>query len=139
MSSVVPLMTFPCLSYRDAPAAIEWLCSVFGFERHAVHAAADGTIAQAELRYGHGMIMLASLKDTEYGRLIRQPADLGGFVTQSVYLTTADPDGLHAKATAAAAEMIIELRNEPYGSRGFTCRDPEGHVWAIGTYDPLPR
>lgn len=23
----------PCLHYRDAPAAIEWLCSAFGFER----------------------------------------------------------------------------------------------------------
>ncbi len=28
----------PCLRYKDAPAAIEFLCSAFGFTRHAVHA-----------------------------------------------------------------------------------------------------
>ena len=26
----------PCLRYRDAPAAIDWLCKTFGFERHLV-------------------------------------------------------------------------------------------------------
>ena len=26
----------PCLRYRDAPKAIEWLCSVFGFEKQLV-------------------------------------------------------------------------------------------------------
>jgi uncharacterized glyoxalase superfamily protein PhnB len=25
-----------CLRYRDAPAAIEWLCRAFGFEKHLV-------------------------------------------------------------------------------------------------------
>lgn len=24
----------PCLRYRDAPAAIEWLCQTFGFENN---------------------------------------------------------------------------------------------------------
>ena len=28
----------PSLRYRDAPAAIEWLCRAFGFEKHAVYA-----------------------------------------------------------------------------------------------------
>jgi uncharacterized glyoxalase superfamily protein PhnB len=26
----------PTLSYRDAAAALDWLCEAFGFERHAV-------------------------------------------------------------------------------------------------------
>jgi len=34
------------MGYRDAAAAIEWLCNVFGFEKHAVYANADGSIAQ---------------------------------------------------------------------------------------------
>ena len=25
----------PALRYRNAPAAVDWLCQVFGFERHA--------------------------------------------------------------------------------------------------------
>ena len=35
----------PCLRYRDAPAAIDWLCATFGFEKRAVHTNPDGTIA----------------------------------------------------------------------------------------------
>ena len=27
----------PCLRYRDAVAAIDWLCEVFGFEKQAVY------------------------------------------------------------------------------------------------------
>lgn len=27
----------PCLRYRDAPAAIDWLCAAFGFEKQAAH------------------------------------------------------------------------------------------------------
>jgi uncharacterized glyoxalase superfamily protein PhnB len=26
----------PCLRYRNAPAAIEWLCRIFGFEKQLV-------------------------------------------------------------------------------------------------------
>jgi uncharacterized glyoxalase superfamily protein PhnB len=26
------------------------------------------------------------------------------------------------------------LRDEDYGSRGFTVRDPEGILWSFGTY-----
>ena len=64
----------PCLRYRDAPAAIEWLCRAFGFEKHAVYPGPDGTIAHAQLTFGNGMIMLGSVPavETEFSRLIRQ-------------------------------------------------------------------
>ena len=126
----------PCLTYRDAPAAIEWLCRVFGFSRHAVHAAEDGSILHAELTFGHGMIMLGSIKDSQYGRLVRQPDQTSGFVTQSVCVATRDPDEIHRRAVEAGARILIPLRDEAYGSRGFTCADLEGHLWTFGTYDP---
>jgi uncharacterized glyoxalase superfamily protein PhnB len=25
---------------------------------------------------------------------------------------------------------------QDYGGRDYTCKDPEGHVWTFGTYDP---
>ena len=34
----------PTLRYRDAPAAIEWLCRAFGFERHLVVTDDDGVV-----------------------------------------------------------------------------------------------
>ena len=63
----------PCLRYRDAPAAIEWLCKVFGFEKNLVCPGEGGTIMHAQLTFGNGMIMLGSLNDTRMGPL-RQAA-----------------------------------------------------------------
>jgi uncharacterized glyoxalase superfamily protein PhnB len=128
----------PCLRYRDAPAAIEWLCSTFGFNKQAVYPNSDGTIAHAQLTFGNGMIMLGSAveKATEWGRLIKQPDQIGGAETQSAYLIVADADVLYARAKAAGAEIVIDIKDEDYGGRGFSCRDIEGHLWSFGTYDP---
>ncbi|HJV93182.1 MAG TPA: VOC family protein [Azonexus sp.] len=128
----------PCLRYRDAPAAIDWLCATFGFARQAVHANPDGSIAHAQLTFGNGMIMLGSVsgKESAWGALIKQPDELGGAETQSAYLIVADADAIYARATAAGAEILLDIKDEDYGGRGFTCRDLEGHIWNFGTYDP---
>ena len=128
----------PCLRYRDASAAIEWLCSTFGFNKQAVYPNSDGTIAHAQLTFGNGMIMLGSAveKATEWGKLIKQPDQIGGAETQSAYLIVADADVLYARAKAAGAEIVIDIKDEDYGGRGFSCRDIEGHLWSFGTYDP---
>ena len=54
-----------CLRYRDAPAAIEWLCNTFDFEKHLVVPNEDGTIAHAQLSFGNGMVMLGWCKKTK--------------------------------------------------------------------------
>ena len=93
----------PCLRYRDAPKAIEWLCSVLGFEKHRVLLADDGTVAHAQLSFGNGMVMLAAVTsvDTPFGRLTRQPDEIGGMETQSPYLVVGDADGVYQRAIAA--------------------------------------
>jgi uncharacterized glyoxalase superfamily protein PhnB len=125
----------PALRYRDAPAAIDWLCRAFGFEKQAVYEGQDGIIEHAQLTFGNGMIMLGSVRETEYGHLMRTPAEAGGN-TQSVYLIVDDADAHHARAKLAGAEIVIALVTQDYGGRDYTCRDPEGHVWTFGTYDP---
>lgn len=125
-----------CLRYRDAPTAIEWLCNTFGFEKHLVVPNEDGTIAHAQLSFGNGMIMLGSVVESEYGRLVRQPDEIGGFETQSAYVIVADADAVYASARAAGATIAIEIKDEDYGGRGFSCRDLEGRLWNFGTYDP---
>ena len=32
--------------------------------------------------------------------------------------------------------MVLDIRDMDYGGRALTCRDLEGHLWSIGTYDP---
>jgi uncharacterized glyoxalase superfamily protein PhnB len=128
----------PCLRYRNAPAAIEWLCAAFGFEKHAVYPNDDGTIAHAQLAFGNGMIMLGSVleKETGWGGLIKQPDEIGGAETQSAYVIVGDADAIYARAKAAGAKIVVEIKDEDYGGRGFSCYDLEGHLWNFGTYDP---
>ena len=128
----------PCLRYRDAPKAIEWLCSVFGFEKQLVVPNEDGTIAHAQLSFGNGMVMLGSgsTAESEFGHLTQQPDEIGGMETQSPYLIVSDADAVYHRAKAAGAKIEIDIKDEEYGGRGFSCRDTEGHLWNVGTYDP---
>jgi uncharacterized glyoxalase superfamily protein PhnB len=144
MSSFVKNTTatvIPVLRYRDAPAAIEWLCQAFGFERHLVVPNDDGTIAHAQLRFGNGMVMLGSIRndDTEHDREISQPPKIDGRSAPSAYaayVIVTDADAVYAKVKAAGAKIAMEIRDEEYGGRDFSCYDPEGHLWSFGTYDP---
>lgn len=126
----------PALTYNDAQAAVEWLSAAFGFEKHLVVNGESGTIRHAELILGNAMVMLGSTNNgSEYARLTRSPAELG-YQTQSPYVVVDDPDALYAKALQHGARMVISLKDEAHGGRGFTCADPEGHLWSFGSYDP---
>lgn len=126
----------PCFVYRDAPAMIEWLCKAFGFEKHAVYPEPDGKIAHAELTYGGGMIMLGSENDGPFGQHVKSPLSLGGKTTSGPCIIVKDADAVYARAKAAGAAITSDIKDESYGGRGFTCRDPEGTLWSFGTYDP---
>ena len=131
----------PCLRYRDAPAAIDWLVRVFGFEKHLVVPGENGSITHAQLSLEGGMIMLASVADTPFGRHMKQPDEVGGVETQSSYLVVADADKVNTRALAAGAKIVVAIKDEDYGGRGFACLDLEGHMWSVGSYDPwaMPR
>jgi uncharacterized glyoxalase superfamily protein PhnB len=131
-----PTRIIPTLRYQDAPAAIDWLCRAFGFERHFVVPGDDGTIAHAQLTFGNGMIMVGSVRNDEFGRLQKTPAQLGGVGTQSPYVIVPDVDAHHARAVAAGAKVTMAPMDQDYGGRFYSCRDPEGHLWNFGSYDP---
>lgn len=123
------------LRYRNATAAIDWLCNAFGFARKMVVPGEGGSIAHAELTLGNGMIMLGDA-ETEYGWLVQAPQPPTRVNTQGTYVVVVDVDGHYARAKAAGAEIVLDLKTQDYGGRDYTCRDLEGHVWTFGTYDP---
>ena len=126
----------PCLRYRDAHAAIDWLCNAFGFAKHAVYAD-GGIVHHAQLTFGNGMVMLGSVdSDSEWSRQIVQPGDIGNRQTQSPCVIVADADAHYARAMAAGAVIVQDIADQDYGGRGYSCRDPEGHLWWFGSYDP---
>ena len=125
----------PTMRYGDAPGMIDWLCNAFGFDRHLVVDDGDGGIAHAQLKLGGSMIMLGSAREDAFDRLQTTPADLGG-TTQSPYLVVDDADATYVKAKSAGAEIVIDIADQDHGGRAFSCRDPEGHLWNVGTYNP---
>ena len=124
------------MRYKDAAKAIEWLCEAFGFEKHLVVPGENGTIVHAQLIFGNAMIMLGSESDNEFGKLIRTPKDLNGFNTQSPYIIVEEIDEHYRRAVAAGAEIVLDIKDEDYGGRGYSCRDKEGYLWNFGSYDP---
>lgn len=125
----------PTMRYDEARNMIDWLCDTFGFSRHLVVDDDSGGIAHAQLVLGDGMVMLGTARNDAFGVLQKTARTLGG-TSQSPYIVVAEVDALCERARAAGAEIVIEPKDEDYGSRVFCCRDPEGQLWNFGTYDP---
>jgi uncharacterized glyoxalase superfamily protein PhnB len=127
----------PSVRYHDAHAAIAWLEQAFGFERHAVYDGPDGTVAHAELRLGNGLIMLGSASNKgPLAHLYATPCEIGGRVTSPLYLVVPDCVPVWERARAAAARVVMELREMEYGGKAFSVLDPESYLWSVGEYDP---
>jgi uncharacterized glyoxalase superfamily protein PhnB len=132
-------VVIPGLRYRDSAKAVEWLCQAFGFEKKLVVPGPNGSVVHAELTHESGMVMLGSGEahgNVNYGKYVRTPSDLGGKVSGGMYVIVDDPDAHYARAKQAGAEIVLDIKTEEYGGRGYTCRDFEGHVWTFGSYDP---
>jgi uncharacterized glyoxalase superfamily protein PhnB len=117
----------PILRYKDAPRAIDFLETAFGFTRQMVHEGDDGEILHAQLTYGDGMVMLSSARDDGFGSHVGEGWQ---------YVVIEDADAHFAKAKQAGAEILSELEDQDYGSRDYSARDFEGNRWSFGTYRP---
>ena len=126
----------PTVRYRDVPKAVEWLCRAFGMQVHRVVTDVGGAPRYAELTIGSGMLMVAPIEDTPFGKLMVQPDEIGGVETQVCYLCVANARAHCKRAKAAGAVIVLDPEDEANRGRGYSCRDPEGHVWNFGTYDP---
>jgi uncharacterized glyoxalase superfamily protein PhnB len=129
----------PTLRYEDAPAAIDFLCAAFGFERRAVHADPEDprTIHHAQLALDGNMIMLSSVRESPYASAAPMlTARQAGGCTMASYIVLEDVDGHAAQAKAAGADIFMPPEDQDYGGRVYSCRDPERNVWSFGSYDP---
>lgn len=121
---------FPIVPYDDPRAAIGWLERTFGGLATEVHPPDPAEPLQhAEVRVGTGIVMLS-----DAGRAGGSAFALPGPV--ALYVVVEDPDGLHDRAVAAGADIVMGLEDQPYGSREFAVRDDHGNVWSFGTYRP---
>ena len=130
MATPHPPTVWPCLSYRDALAGIEFLKRAFGFEETLVVKGDDEReVHHAELRWPEGGGVMLGSHAEGAGEFASRPPGVG-----SAYVVTDQPDAVFARATEAGARVVAGLRDEDYGSRGFSVADPEGNLWSFGTY-----
>jgi uncharacterized glyoxalase superfamily protein PhnB len=132
-ASIEPPRIYPTFRYRDATGMIDWLGKAFGFTVHARYADDKGVVQHAELALGSAMIMLGTVRDDAYGKMVGAPGQNCG---KSTYIAVGDADALFARAKAADAKILEGLTDRDYGSREFICADPEGNIWSFGTYWP---
>lgn len=127
---------FSTLRYQDPAAAITWLTQAFGFECHFV-AEEEGAVVHAQMRFGDTLLFLGpDHGDDRYA--MHSPLALNG-TNQCVCLAVdSGVDSLRDRAQAAGADIVTQPYDTPYGSREFSCRDPEGHIWSVGTYRGEP-
>ena len=123
-------VVWPTTRCKNTRALIDFLVAAFGFEEQFTVPTEGGNgIIHAQVRWPDGggvMFGDAEVGDAEHLALPSGPI--------SVYVVTAEPDTIHDRAVAAGATIVRGLRDEEYGSRGFSASDPEGNVWSFGTY-----
>jgi len=126
----------PVLRYRDLPGAIDWLSTAFGFAAHRIDAANDGEVLFAHLTFGDAMVMVGPVGASAFDNLLKQPDEIGGAETQVCYFHVADARAHCARAKAAGAKVLFNVEDPTHGGHSYSCRDPEGHLWNFGTYNP---
>jgi uncharacterized glyoxalase superfamily protein PhnB len=115
----------PMLSYANAPAALEFLTTAFGFSETMRMEGEDGSIAHAEVELDGAKVALATTW-TDGG--LSTPHELGGVHTQ-LWVEVSDIEAHFERARAAGAVVIGMPVDQDYGYQTYRAIDPEGHHW----------
>jgi len=119
---------YPYLRVHDAAAAIAFYTRAFGATELFRLTEPSGRIGHAEIKIGPATIMLSD----EYPQSgISGPRSLGG-TSFSIHLHVGDVDNAFTHAVDAGATIVRPLKDQFYGERTGTVRDPFGHEWLLG-------
>jgi PhnB protein len=119
----------PYLSVRGGAAAIEFYKKAFGAKEIMRMPGPEGDIGHAEIEIGGSRIMLAD----EYPQIdFLSPATRGG-TTVTIHLYVPDADKMMQRAMAAGGTVVQPMKDQFYGDRTGSLRDPFGHVWHLAT------
>jgi PhnB protein len=120
----------PYLIIGGAANAIEFYKTVFGATEEYRMTGQDGRIGHAIIHIGDSRIMMAD----EFPELgYRGPLALGG-TAMSILLYVEDVDTVFNRAIAAGAKEFLPVKDQFYGDRNGTLKDPFGHQWTIATH-----
>ena len=118
------------LSLRDAVSAIDFYRRAFSAEQVMKLDMPDGKVAHAEIKIGDTIVMVAE-ENPEWGN--KSPLTLGGSpVHLMIYVP--DVDAAFRKAIAAGGKETRPVKDQFYGDRSGTLKDPFGYEWTIATH-----
>jgi PhnB protein len=120
----------PYLVIDGASKAIDFYKRAFGASEVMRMADPSSRVGHAEIKIGDSHIMLAD----EYPDMgFRGPTSLGGAaVSLMVYVENADD--VFKQALTCGAQEVQPLKDQFYGDRSGTVKDPFGHIWTIATH-----
>jgi uncharacterized glyoxalase superfamily protein PhnB len=125
------------LYYRDAGAAIDWLCRAFGFTLRLKVEGDGGRIEHSELAYGEAVVMVCEEEaegvPPRFAQRFMSPAAAGGN-TQGLMLYVDDVDAHCVQARSHGAVIVDEPSVHDYGEdywadRSYGALDCGGHLW----------
>jgi len=117
-------MVTPYLIAADGPALLEFAKQAFGAEEMFRAVGSAGGL-HGEVRIGDSMLMMGGGIP---GKEFRATPN-----THALHIYVEDADAVCKKALAAGATLIGELRDQEYGERSASVKDPAGNFWYIAT------
>jgi PhnB protein len=118
-------MVTPYLVAEDGPALLEFTKQAFGAEETFRTVAPAGGL-HGEVRIGDSMLMVGGGIP---GREFRSTPH-----THALHIYVENADAVCKKALAAGATLIDEPRDQEYGERSGSVKDPAGNIWYIATH-----
>jgi PhnB protein len=112
----------PYLVVADGEGLLTFLQNAFQAEVLTRTLRPDGAIANAEVRVGDSMLMVAQAREPW------KPMPTG------FYLYVPDTDAVYQAAVAAGGVSTLEPSDQFYGDRNAGVQDPWGNNWWIATH-----
>ena len=115
----------PYMIAEDGPALLEFAKQAFGAEEMFRAVGTAGGL-HGEVRIGDSMLMMGGGIP---GREFRATAN-----THAIHLYVPDCDAVYEQALRAGAASIDQPRDQEYGERSGSVKDPAGNFWYIATH-----
>jgi PhnB protein len=110
------------LVVKGADKLLEFLKDAFDGREAGIFKMPDGKIAHAEVIIGDTRIMLGE-----------ESADASAMPGRA-YMYVKDADSSYRKALDAGAVSVREPKDQFYGDRTATVKDPTGNIWTLATH-----
>ncbi|MBH3370238.1 VOC family protein [Pseudomonas carnis] len=118
----------PYMGIDKAGEAIEFYKKAFGATQVMRLDMPDGRVGHAELRIGDSSLMLG----TPCAQMaLRNPDE---HTSIGLHLYVEDVDAQFQRAVDAGATVVSEPKDQFYGDRSASVKDPFGHLWFLATH-----